>query len=224
MSVEAEIWLGALRQRLAAEADADAAAAMEAYMKHKVYFYGIKAGPRRELLKEHLSVHGIPRPFDPTLFRALWADPHREMQHCGLDIMRKHAKKIGQGDIVLIEELIRTKSWWDTVDGLASWVCGPYFLLYPDQRDVVLDRWAVSDDMWLRRSAIIHQISYKKKTDTARLFRYITLNLGSKEFFINKAIGWALRSYADVAPSEVIRFVENHSLSGLSRREALRKL
>jgi len=78
--------------------------------------------------------------------------------------------------------------------------------------------------MWLRRAAIIHQIGYKKKTDAVRLSRYIGLNLGSKEFFINKAIGWALRSYADVAPAEVIRFADATVLAPLSRREALRKL
>jgi len=101
-------------------------------MKYKVSFFGIKAGPRRELLKEHFHAYGIPKPFDAALFKQLWADPHREMQHCGLDIMRKQAKKIKVNDIVLIKELICTKSWWDTVDGLATWVCSPYFMLYPD--------------------------------------------------------------------------------------------
>lgn len=224
MSQETYMWVKALQQRLSARSNATEAAAMEAYMKNKVIFFGIKAGPRREILKEHLDLNGMPVPFESDLFKQLWADPHREMQHCGLDIMRRQAKKIKLEDIGLIEELICTKSWWDTVDGLATWVCGPYFMHYPDQRDPILDRWAISENMWLRRAAIIHQIGYKKKTDAGRLFRYIGLNLGSKEFFINKAIGWALRSYADVAPAEVIRFADATPLAALSRREALRKL
>lgn len=199
---------------------------MRAYMKGHFDFFGIKSPKRRELQKQFLEVHGPPIPFDPDVFRALWAANEREFQMFGLDLLRKQAKKAHENDLGLIEELIITKSWWDTVDGLSSWVCGPYFLKFPEKMRPVTDAWAISDNMWLRRASIIFQLGYKEKTDVKVLTDHIEKNLGSKEFFINKAIGWALREYAKTDPEFVRSYVGRMQtkLHPLSVREALKNL
>lgn len=217
-------WFAALQGSLGALASPTNALAMQAYMKNQFVFYGVKSNPRREVLKAILTQHGVPNAFDPNLIDLLWQAPQREMQYCALDLMRKQAKKVQRDDIHLIETLITTKSWWDTVDGLASWVCGPYFQKFPEQIGPITGRWALSDNLWLRRSAIIFQLGYGPKTDEALLLSYINLNLGSKEFFINKAIGWALRQHGRVNPEGVRAFASVVPLAPLSKREALKNL
>ncbi|MCF8256062.1 MAG: DNA alkylation repair protein [Flavobacteriales bacterium] len=200
------------------------AAAMQAYMKGLFPFYGIKATQRRQLLADFMKENGMPTPFDPEVLLALWAAPQREFQHCALDIMRRQVRSIREGDLALVEELIVTKSWWDTVDGLSSWIVGPYFLKFPGHKAEITGQWAIHENLWLRRASIIFQLGYKQKTDTELLFRHIRLNLGSKEFFINKAIGWALREYARTDAEAVRQFVSTTELSPLSRREAMKHL
>jgi len=219
-------YLHPLQHLFEANANGGHAKAMSAYMKNRFAFFGIKATERRALQTRFLEEHGPPIPFDPQVFRALWAANEREFQMFGLDLLRKQAKKAHENDLALIEELIITKSWWDTVDGLSSWVCGPYFPRYPHQMRPVTDAWAVSDNMWLRRASIIFQLGYKQKTDTKLLIDHIEQNLGSKEFFINKAIGWALREYAKTDPAFVRNYVDRMQpqLQSLSIREALKNL
>lgn len=213
-----------LQTALEQQANPTDAAAMQAYMKGHFPFYGIKATPRRQLLARFLKEHGMPAPFDPEVLRSMWAAPQREFQHSAIDIMEKQVRSIKESDLSLIEEFIVTKSWWDTVDGLSSWIVGPYFLKFPEKRAEITGQWAVHGNMWLRRTSIIFQLGYKEKTDTELLFRHIRLNLGSKEFFINKAIGWALREYAKTDAEAVRRFVGETQLSPLSRREAMKHL
>lgn len=197
---------------------------MQAYMKGHFPFFGIKATERRILLAAFVKEHGMPTPFGPDWVRAFWAEPQREFQHCAVDIMRRQVRQLQESDLDLLEELIITKSWWDTVDGLASWIVGPYFLKFPERKPEITGQWAVHENMWLRRASIIFQLGYKEKTDTELLFRHIRLNLGSKEFFINKAIGWALREYAKTDAEAVRRFVLETELSALSKREAMKHL
>jgi len=213
-----------LRAAFVQHANPADAKAMEAYMKGHFPFFGIKAAPRRALLSVFLKENGMPTPFDPEVLRSMWSAPQREFHHSAIDIMEKQLRSIKESDLPLIEELIVTKSWWDTVDGLSSWICGPYFLKFPEHRAEITGEWAVHDNMWLRRASIIFQLGYKEKTDTELLFRHIRLNLGSKEFFINKAIGWALREYAKTDAEAVRRFVGETELSPLSRREAMKHL
>lgn len=219
-------YLEPLKQLFEANANGENAEAMKAYMKGRFAFFGIKSPERRELQKQFLNVNGAPIPFDPDVFRALWQAEQREFQMFGLDLLRKQAKKVQEGDLHLIEELILTKSWWDTVDGLASWVCGPYFQKFPEKTQSVTDAWAVSENLWLRRTSIIFQLGYKQQTDTKLLIDHIEKNLGSKEFFINKAIGWALREYAKTDPDFGREFVNRMKteLHPLSIREALKNL
>lgn len=193
-------------------------------MKGHFPFYGIKATPRRQLVAQFLKENGIPSPFDPEVLRSMWAAPQREFHHSAIDIMEKQIRSIEEGDLSLIEELIVTNSWWDTVDGLSSWIVGPYFLKFPGHKAEITGQWAIHENMWLRRASIIFQLGYKEKTDTELLFRHIRLNLGNKEFFINKANGWALREYAKTDAEAVRRFVGETELSPLSRREAMKHL
>lgn len=212
-----------LVERFQKRADEEAAQYMIAYMKGQYDFFGIKAPVRREITIAYLKEKGIPEDKNlAEIILELWKRPQRELQNVAIDILERRKSRVQEQDIVLYEELIVTKSWWDTVDGLASSLVGHYFIQYPDQRDSILDRWITSDNIWLKRSAILFQLKYKDRTDATRLFRYIEQCIPSQEFFINKAIGWALRQYAKYNPSEVIAFVESHHLSNLSRREALK--
>lgn len=219
-------YLQPIEQLFEANANAENAKAMKAYMKDHFEYFGIKSTERRELQKQFLAEHGLPKPFDPVVFRALWKADHREFQMFGLDLLRKQAKKAQENDLSLIEELIITKSWWDTVDGLSSWVCGPYFLKFPEKVRPVTYAWAISENMWLRRASILFQLGYKEKTDVDVLTDHIELNIGSKEFFINKAIGWALREYGKTDPEFVRDYVKRMEvrMHTLSVREALKNL
>ncbi|MGB0369523.1 MAG: DNA alkylation repair protein [Flavobacteriales bacterium] len=219
-------YLKPFQELLAKNADAENAIAMQAYMKGRFEYYGIKSPQRRELQKQFLAQNGLPIPFDPEVFLALWKADQREFQMFGLDVLRRQSKKVSVGDLALIEELIVTKSWWDTVDGLASWICGPYFQKFPEKTKPITGAWAVSENMWLRRTSILFQLGYKDKTDSEILINHIEKNLGSDEFFINKAIGWSLREYGKTEPDFVRNYVAKmeSKLHPLSVREALKNL
>ncbi len=134
-------------------------------------------------------------------------------------------KKLWQASIIhLFEFCIINKSWWDTVDFLASECTGRYFLLFPEQIIPKTGKWNLSNNIWLQRSSLLFQKAYKKATDTQLLSAY-TLHLSaSKEFFVQKAIGWILREYARTNPTWVIEFVNTHTLPALSKREAMKHL
>ena len=120
--------------------------------------------------------------------------------------------------------MLITKSWWDTVDTISGGALGVHFKRFPEVREKYLAKWRASDNFWLRRAAILFQLNYKKETDFKLLTDIICENLGSKEFFINKAIGWSLRQYARIDPEGVKEFVNATSLHPLSRREAMKHL
>jgi len=121
---------------------------------------------------------------------------------------------------VWLEQLIVQKSWWDTVDGLASWIIGTYFQLYPQTVVGVTEKWMNSGNMWLQRTSLIFQLKYKKNTDTQLLSNYILRLADRKEFFIRKAIGWVLREYSKTNKQWVKNFIQTNKLSALSYREA----
>lgn len=218
-------WLAPLHAALKHHADPSDAAAMQAYMKDIAPFFGIKATPRRELLKEHIAVHGAP-PLDElqAIARSAFACKEREMHHVALDLVMKYAKKLTPEDLPWIEELITTKSWWDTVDALAVHVVGVILKRHPKEIARWNKRWINSKDLWLNRTAILFQARWKDDTDRALLFANIDRHAAHKDFFIRKAIGWALRELAATDPSAVKTFVNSRKLSPLSEREALRKL
>ncbi len=208
-----------------AHADSAAAEPMAAYMRNQFSFLGIKTPLRRQLLKGLIAEQGLPELEDlPSITLDLWALPEREYQYAALGLLGRFEKKLPPEFIDTIEILLTTKSWWDTVDSLAGSTVGIHFQRFPAVQDARLAQWRGSDDFWLRRTCILFQLNYKTDTDFELLKDIIRENLGLKEFFINKAIGWALRQYTRVDPDGVRAFVAATPLAPLSAREALKWL
>lgn len=221
MTAESDRRLGALVVALEARADPERAPAMAAYMKGHFAFLGIASPERRAAQKEALGDWKAPSVEDLAAFaRSCWARDEREYQYAACDSLVRHVKRLDPDALDLAEELITTKPWWDTVDVLAARVVGPC------AERPVIERWLVSGDLWLERTAILHQLGYGDRTDADLLFRACLTHAASSEFFLRKAIGWALRQYARTDPDAVRAFVADHvdELSGLSRREALKHL
>jgi 3-methyladenine DNA glycosylase AlkD len=206
-------------------ADAAYGIRMRAYMKDQFDYLGLASPLRKELAKSFYADHGYPHVDEmEAIVDTCWHLPYREYKYFAMDLMVKMKKKAGHDAILLYEKLITDASWWDTIDLIAPSLVGYHFLQYPEERSTYLNKWIASDNIWLQRSCILFQLKYKLDTDT-RLLSGIILELkDSNEFFIRKAIGWILREYSKTDPGFVIRFVQNHDLSGLSHREALKWL
>lgn len=199
---------------------------MKKYMRDQFEYLGIKSPQTSVLLREHIHEHGLP-PFDQLdiILRELWSLPQREFQYTSITLAGKLEKKVEPEFITTIEYLLTTKSWWDTVDALASHAVGSQFNRFPEVKQKYLKKWRKSDNFWLRRTTLLFQLGYKKETDFDLMCELIRENLGSDEFFINKAIGWALRQYAHTDPAPVKKFVKaTKELHPLSRREALKNI
>ena len=201
------------------------AAPMKKYMREQFEYLGIKSPQFKLLMKQHIAEHGLP-PIAELGFiaRDLWSLPQREFQYVATSLIGRMEKELPKDFTKTFEHLITHKSWWDTVDTLAGGAVGVHFQRFPEVREKTLARWRKSDDFWLRRTCILFQLNYKKETDFDLLCEIIRENLGSKEFFINKAIGWALRQYARTDPKAVKKFVKATDLHPLSRREAMKHL
>ncbi len=192
---------------------------MEKYMRNQFPFLGIKTPERRKATQTLIKSEGFPDLQSlKELVYNLWELPEREYQNVALDLLDR-IKTYPVDYLDLIETLIITKSWWDTVDGLAVHSAGTYFKQHPDKLIPITERWIKSDNMWLNRSALLFQLSYKSETDFELLKRYIRLHAESKEFFLQKAIGWALREYSKTSPEAVQRFIQDTELPPLSKRE-----
>ncbi|EIJ83943.1 hypothetical protein MGA3_01585 [Bacillus methanolicus MGA3] len=201
------------------------AAAMEKYMKGHFPFLGIKKPERTKIEKEFFKKTGIlNEPFDPEFVKELWKLPEREYQYTALTYIEKSLKKLSKEHLNLMEFLITEKSWWDTVDMLAQKAVGKIAADYPVIISETIEKWAGSHHLWLKRTAILFQLKYKEKTNEELLYRYIKMNADSKEFFIQKAIGWALREYSKTNPDSVRHFIENNRLAPLSVREGSKYL
>jgi len=204
-----------------ANRDLDNAVPMAKYMKNRFSFLGIKTPLRRELLKVFYKENGKPEIKDlKKIILELWELPEREYQYFAIGLLRKFSKKLPAEFIELYEHLIITKSWWDSVDGIASWLVGEHFKKYPEIRNEYIDKWMKSGNMWLQRTCLLFQLNYKQDTDVMLMGHLIVSLADSQEFFIRKAIGWILREYSKTDPQAVINFVENNELSPLSKREA----
>ncbi|HEY2791363.1 MAG TPA: DNA alkylation repair protein [Micromonosporaceae bacterium] len=200
------------------------AAPMVAYMRDQFAYLGLPAPLQRTLNREVLA--GLPRPSELDLAdiaTACWARPEREYQYFACTLLRRDVGGCSAKFLGLVRGLIVDKSWWDTVDTLASRVVGPLVVAHP-RLVATMDAWAEEDNLWLTRTAILHQLFRKSETDSEQLFRYCTLQSGHRDFFIRKAIGWALREYAKTDPEAVRAFVATTPLSPLSAREALRRI
>jgi 3-methyladenine DNA glycosylase AlkD len=203
-------------------ANAQAKTWSEKYLLFQFQFFGVKAPVWRTILKKQFK-NELP-PFDEVeeLLIQCFEHPMREMQYTGIELLAQYQNLWKQKHIHLIEYLITHKSWWDSVDHCSSVLSAVYFKQFPEQKFKSAIKWNKSGNIWLQRSSILFQLKYKQETNSKLLFDLILNCSHSKEFFIQKAIGWALREYAKTDAGIVKRFVKQNSLSPLSKREALK--
>lgn len=218
--------LDRLERQLTAAADPVRAAAMASYLRGQFAFAGLPAPILRARAREALA--GLPAPTEQDLravAEACWERPEREFQYFAGDYLRTHLAVPGPAFLRVVCGLITTKSWWDTVDALSTRVVGGLVTRHP-ALVAEMDAWSADEDRWLIRAAILHQLHYRERTDTERLFGYCSRQAEHRDFFVRKAIGWALRHYARTDPHAVREYVAAHRdrLSPLSVREASKHL
>lgn len=196
---------------------------MAAYLKNNFACYGIKSPVRKEIQTKWFAKLNKSKLDRWDIVYLLWDKDQREFQYIAIDYLNRTPKKGYQKDDYLrLEELITSKSWWDSVDSIASNYVGDYFKLFPEQIAPTINRWRKSDNMWLNRTCLIFQLKYKYEVDFDLLKDLIRQFQPNKEFFIQKAIGWSLRQYSKYNPQAVANFVEEINLQGLARREAIK--
>jgi len=224
--------LAALRREMTAAGDPARAAGQQAYMKSAMPYHGLRNTETRALCRKVFADYEID-PSDGTRWRedvlAIWrgAD-HREERYAAIELLQLRRARVlhTMAAISMLEELIVTGAWWDYVDTIASHDLGSVLRNEPKAMRRAMLTWSKSEDMWKRRSSILCQLSFKGETDLDLLYACIEPSIASKEFFLRKAIGWALRQYAWTDPLEVDRYVRANEtrLSGLSIREALKNM
>ncbi|MCX4879248.1 MULTISPECIES: DNA alkylation repair protein [unclassified Streptomyces] len=225
-STVADTVLQRLTATYGAAADPEQAVRMCAYMKDVAPFLGLTTPVRRALSRTVLE--GLPRPDerDCTAIALRCRQlPEREYHYFAVDHLRRHARACSSGFLPVARHLVATLSWWDTVDALAAHVVGALVAADPALR-ADMDAWIVDEDLWVARTALLHQLRYKEHTDTERLFSYCLRQSGHPDFFIRKAIGWSLREYAKTDPEAVRTFLarERGRFAPLSVREALKNI
>jgi 3-methyladenine DNA glycosylase AlkD len=210
----------------AAAADPAAAGPMRAYMRDQFPFLGIRAPRQRILSREVMAGAGR---LDESDLRAValgcWELPEREYQYFACDLLRRQVKVCSADFLATARRLIVDRSWWDTVDTLASHVVGSLVQRHPALLST-MDDWIEDGNLWVVRTALLHQLRYRAATDSGRLFAYCTRHSGHQDFFVRKAIGWCLREYAKTDPEAVRGYVRahEHQLAPLSVREALKNI
>ncbi|RDS61026.1 DNA alkylation repair protein [Streptomyces sp. M7] len=209
-----------------AAADLERAAAMRAYMKDVAPFLGIPSPERRALSRSVLQ--GTPRPDErdcTAVALRCWRLPEREYQYFAVDLLRRHVRRLSSGFLPVARHLVTTVPWWDTVDALAAHVVGGLVAADP-ALTADMDAWIEDDDLWVVRTALLHQLRYGERTDAGRLFAYCLRQSGHPDFFVRKAIGWCLREYAKTDPDAVRDFLarEGGRFAPLSVREALKNI
>lgn len=213
-------WVEEVQRVLIDAADPARVRPMQAYMKDIAPFLGVAAPHRRAVLKS-LGYPSVDEVSDVA--RALWQLPQREYAYVACDYL-DHAARRGSASplLAMVDELARTRSWWDTVDSLAHVAA----ILVARDPDLVaqMERWIIDSNMWINRIAILHQLGRGVDTDVERLFRFCLVHASSRELFLRKAIGWALRDFAGTDPLAVQTFIDEHrrTFSTLTIREALK--
>ena len=216
-----------VRRSLAEQADPEKAAGMQAYMKTDMPFYGVQKPARVRILRD-LATRFPPANRDDyeSLVLALWELPHREEKYLAQEVATRFGEFVVPESMPIYKRFITEGQWWDFVDESATHMVRELVRDHPDPTWGEVDGWIDDPDMWLRRAAIICQIGLKGDTDADRLFRFCEQRMDEREFFIRKAIGWALREYAKTDPQAVADFASAHRdrLSGLSYREATKHI
>jgi 3-methyladenine DNA glycosylase AlkD len=219
-----------VRRAVAEAADPTKAAGMQAYMKSAMPYRGVSAPVLKRLCRDAFKAHPLSTPEEwQGVVLQLWRQAaFREERYAAVLLTQARAYRefVTFSSLPMLEEMIVTGAWWDVVDTLAGHNLGELLRAEPRRMKPVMRRWARDGDMWKRRSAILCQLGFKRETDLKLLYDCIEPNLSHKDFFIRKAIGWALRQYAWTDPKEVRRYVKANKerLSPLSVREALKNV
>lgn len=215
------------RGALADVADRAKAEEMAAYMKHVAPFFGVSKPLQRPIRRELIERFPVTtrRQYE-RLVDTLWADDEREMKYLALAMARRWSAFHTVESMPLYERLVIEGGWWDLVDEIAVNLVGPAVRSDREAGWPFIDRWSASDDLWLRRTAILCQLKWREETDARRLFASCEAHLDEPDFFIRKAIGWALRTYARTDPESVRSFLRDHRerVSGLTMREATKHI
>ena len=201
------------------------AESMEKYMRDKFRFLGIRGPKRTELYKKYFPTARKTKVIDWNFIETCWNKEEREFQYAVVYYLKTMQKFLKKGDISKLKYLVVTKSWWDTVD-LLSKIIGDVVNRNKELKILMLEWSKKENDIWLRRVAILHQLSFKENVDRLLLETVLEDNLCDSEFFINKAIGWVLRDYSKVNPEWVRKFIEKNrsEMANLSLREASKYL
>ena len=222
--------IASLRAELASDADPAKAESMRAYMKSSMPYLGVAMPEQRAIYRRVFAEHplasvGAWRSAVLTLWREA---RYREERYAAIALADDRRYRAWQtlDALPIYEEMIVTGAWWDYVDGIAGQRLGALLATHPERMPAIMLTWSRDDDLWKRRAAILCQLNRGAATDEALLYACVTPNLADREFFIRKAIGWALRQYARVAPDAVRAYVDAHAteISPLSRREALKRI
>lgn len=220
--ISAEEYLNLVKKECLEIGNPETAEKQMKYLRNQFAYYGLKAPIFGALFKRLFKEHGyLQGEALKTLVELCFEQEYREVHYFAVEMVQKVLKKQEKEFMELLEFMIRNQSWWDTVDWLAKLV-GIHFKRYPELILPVTKRWMASEEMWLQRVCIIFQLFYKEKTDEQLMYRYILEVADSKEFFLQKAAGWALRQYSKTKPESVIDFIETHQLAPLTKREGLR--
>ena len=218
----------AVQRALAPLADEARAEAMKAYLLNQFEFLGLPAPVRRAAVKSIGKVQW--QSTDDLLAAAelLWQRPEREYRYTAVDLLRQHSAQFSVNDLPALQALLLRDAWWETVDGLSAVIAEVMHaaVLQKPNAAVTMEIWLKHPSFWVRRSTMLHQLGWRLDTDTTRLFGFAQQLADEKEFFIRKAIGWALRDYARWNPQAVTEFLVQHraNLSGLTVREAAKHL
>jgi len=197
---------------------------MSKYMLNKFEYIGIKTPERREIFKNFFKEYKNEEKIDWEFVNNCWENKYREFQYVAADYLKNMKDKLTIDDIPKLKQFILKKSWWDTIDNLDMTI-GALALKDSNVNKILLE-WSLDENIWLRRIAIDHQLLRKEKTNTELLEKILKNNLGQTEFFINKAIGWALRDYSKTNPKWVKNFIEKNKekMAKLSIKEASKYL
>ena len=197
---------------------------MSKYMLNKFEYIGIKTPERRKIFKNFFKEYKNEEKIDWEFVNKCWENKYREFQYIAADYLKNMKDKLTRDDIPKLKQLILKKSWWDTIDNLDMTI-GALALKDSNVNKILLE-WSLDENIWLRRIAIDHQLLRKEKTNTELLEKILKNNLGQAEFFINKAIGWALRDYSKTNPEWVKNFIEENKekMAKLSIKEASKYL
>ena len=209
-----------------AKRNPEIAQAQEAYMRNQFAYFGIKSPDQKILIATALTMHPLSTEQEVIdVVTQLWNAKERELHYAAFRIAIKYKKLLTPLFIPVAQQILLTHSWWDTVDAISSNLVGNLVSRYPTLT-TVMDQWIRHENLWLRRSALLHQLMYKDKTDEKRLFSHCKQLMHEKDFFIRKAVGWALRQYSKTHPTAVKSFIEENRsfLSPLSIKEGSKYL